>query len=158
MSSGFGPSYADAMVSDASEGLLAGLLPAGVAVAESFGEEPEGNLYPEEAAAVAGAAERRRREFAAVRACARTALAAVGVPPVAVPANVGAAQAWARRAPVWPDGVPGRLAHCDGYRGAVVARHDVLAAVGVDAEPHGRLRQGVRDRVTLGEERAMLAA
>jgi 4'-phosphopantetheinyl transferase EntD len=146
------------MVPDASGELLAGLLPAGVAVAESFGDEPEADLYPEEAAAVAGAVERRRREFAAVRACARTALAALGGPPVAVPADVGAAQAWARRAPLWPDGVIGSLTHCDGYRAAAVARHDVLAAVGVDAEPHGRLSQGVRDRVTLGEERDMLTA
>jgi 4'-phosphopantetheinyl transferase EntD len=107
---------------------------------------------------VAGAAERRRREFAAVRACARTALAELGVPPVAVPPDVGAAQAWARRAPLWPDGVTGSMTHCDGYRAAVVVRRDVLAAVGVDAEPHGRLPEGVQNRVTLPEERAMLAA
>jgi 4'-phosphopantetheinyl transferase EntD len=146
------------MVADGPGELLAGLLPAGVAVAESFGDEPEADLYPEEAAAVARAVERRRREFAAVRACARRALAALGVPPVAVPPDVGAEQAWARRAPLWPDGVTGSMTHCDGYRAAAVARHDVLAAVGVDAEPHGRLSEGVLDRVTLGEERTMLAA
>jgi 4'-phosphopantetheinyl transferase EntD len=146
------------MVTDGSEGLLAGLLPGSVAVAESFGVELDADLYPEEAAAVAGAAERRRREFAAVRACARTALAELGVPPVAVPPDVGAAQAWARRAPLWPDGVTGSMTHCDGYRAAVVVRRDVLAAVGVDAEPHGRLPEGVQNRVTLPEERAMLAA
>jgi 4'-phosphopantetheinyl transferase EntD len=146
------------MVTDGSGQLLAGLLPAGVAVAESFGDEPEADLHPEEAAAVAGAAERRRREFAAVRACARTALAALGVPPVAVPPDVGAEKAWARRAPVWPEGVTGSMTHCDGYRAAAVTRRDVLAAVGVDAEPHGRLPDGVLDRVTLGAERAMLAA
>jgi 4'-phosphopantetheinyl transferase EntD len=146
------------MVTDGSEGLLAGLLPGSVAVAESFGAEPDADLYPEEAAAVAGAVERRRREFAAVRACARTALVELGVPPVAVPPDVGAAQAWARRAPLWPDGVTGSMTHCDGYRAAVVVRRDVLAAVGVDAEPHGRLPEGVQDRVTLPEERVMLAA
>jgi 4'-phosphopantetheinyl transferase EntD len=145
------------MVADRSGGLLAGLLPAGVAVVESFGDMPEADLLPEEAAAVAGAGERRRREFAAVRGCARAALAALDVPPVAVPPDVGAAPAWARRAPLWPNGVTGSMTHCDGYRAAVVARREVLAAVGVDAEPHGRLPGGVRNRVTLGEERAMLA-
>jgi 4'-phosphopantetheinyl transferase EntD len=151
-------SYAGAMAADGSGQLLAGLLPAGVAVAESFGDEPDADLRPEEAAAVAGAAERRRREFAAVRACARAALVALGVPPVAVPPDVGAEQAWARRAPVWPQGVTGSMTHCDGYRAAAVTRLDVLAAVGVDAEPHDRLPDGVQHRVTLGEERAMLAA
>jgi 4'-phosphopantetheinyl transferase EntD len=146
------------MTADGTRELLVGLLPAGVAVAESFGEEPEGNLYPEEAAAVAGAAQRRRREFAAVRACARTALVALGVSPVAVPPDLGAAQAWARRAPLWPDGVTGSMTHCDGYRAAVVARRELVAAVGVDAEPHSGLRDGVRDRITVGEERVMLAA
>jgi 4'-phosphopantetheinyl transferase EntD len=146
------------MAADGSRQLLAGLLPEGAAVAESFGDGPEADLHPEEAAAVAGAAERRRREFAAVRACARVALAALGVPPVSVPPDVGAEQAWARRAPVWPEGVTGSMTHCDGYRAAAVSRLDVLASVGVDAEPHDRLPAGVRERVTLGEERTMLAA
>ena len=151
-------SYAGAMAADGSGGLLAGLLPPGAVVAESFGDEPDGHLFPEEAAAVAGAAEKRRREFAAVRACARTALAGLGLPPVAVPPDAGAASAWARRAPLWPAGVTGSMTHCDGYRAAVVARREVLASVGVDAEPHGPLPDGVRDRVTLREERAMLEA
>src|SRR4051794_41891958 len=108
------------MVTDGSGQLLAGLLPAGVAVAESFGDEPEADLHPEEAAAVAGAAERRRREFAAVRACARTALAALGVPPVAVPPGGAAEKAWARRGPGVPRGGAGGLAHLGGGPGAAV--------------------------------------
>src|SRR4051812_37543143 len=115
------------MAADGSGQLLAGLLPAGVAVAESFGDEPEADLHPEEAAAVAGAAERRRREFAAVRACARTALAALGVPPVAVPPDVAAEQAWARRAPGWPEGGTGGMTHCDGDRAAAGTPRDLLA-------------------------------
>jgi 4'-phosphopantetheinyl transferase EntD len=49
------------------------------------------------------------------------------------------------------------MTHCDGYRAAAAARSDDLLAVGVDAEPHGPLPDGVLARVALGEERAMLA-
>jgi enterobactin synthetase component D / holo-[acyl-carrier protein] synthase len=133
-------------------------MPAGVAVAESFGAGAPTELYPEEALAVARAAENRRREFAAVRHCARSALAALGVPPVAVPAELDAPEPWARRAPVWPPGITGSMTHCDGYRAAVAARQELLLAVGIDAEPHDALHAGVLDRVSLAEERVMLAA
>jgi 4'-phosphopantetheinyl transferase EntD len=154
------------VIADRPEDLLAGLVPAGVAVAESFGDGPLGqsaqigphvDLYPEEASAVATAAENRRREFVAVRRCARSALAAFGVPPAAVPPDVDAAEPWARRAPVWPPGITGSMTHCNGYRAAVVAPRELLLSVGVDAEPHEALQAGVLERVSLDEERAMVA-
>ena len=139
-------------------GLLAGLVPACAAVAESFGEPAAADLFPAEARAMSGAGEKRRREFAAVRHCARLALAELGVAPTAVPPDVEAAEPWARRAPVWPPGMTGSMTHCDGYRAAVAARREQLPAVGVDAEPHRPLPAGVLARIALEEERAMLDA
>lgn len=62
-------------------GLLNALLPSGVAVSELFTDPPHIDLHPQEAAVVARAVDKRRREFAAVRLCARTALRRIGVPP-----------------------------------------------------------------------------
>ncbi|MHB1597205.1 MAG: 4'-phosphopantetheinyl transferase, partial [Streptosporangiaceae bacterium] len=59
--------------------MLEELLPAAVAVAEAFGDVPDA-LFPEEAAAIAGASDRRRREFASARSCAHTALRRLGLP------------------------------------------------------------------------------
>jgi 4'-phosphopantetheinyl transferase EntD len=73
-----------------------------------------------------------------------------------VPPAREAPEAWARRAPVWPDGITGSMTHCRGYRAAAVARRDVVASLGVDAEPHGPLPGRVLDRVTLTQERDML--
>jgi 4'-phosphopantetheinyl transferase EntD len=58
--------------------------------------------------------------------------------------------------PRWPDGVVGSMTHCDGYRAAAVARAADLAALGIDAEPHGPLPDGVLDAVAREEELAML--
>ncbi|MFD5320608.1 4'-phosphopantetheinyl transferase [Streptomyces sp. NPDC127098] len=122
-----------------------------VEVVESFGdpaEQPE--LFPEESAHVANAVDKRRREFATVRHCARTALAALGGP--RVPLLPGE-----RGAPGWPAGFVGSLTHCDGYRAAAVARRDAVAGLGIDAEPDEPLRDpGVLDLISLPEERPRL--
>ena len=62
--------------------VIAGILPAVAAVAESLGPEPEPDpgLFPAEEALVRTADPRRRAEFTAGRACARTALARLGLP------------------------------------------------------------------------------
>ncbi|MGI5520053.1 4'-phosphopantetheinyl transferase family protein [Micromonospora sp. CA-259024] len=130
--------------------MLEEILPPEVAVVETH-DDPEVALFPGEAALVAGAVEKRRREFATVRHCARTALAQLGYPPVAVLTG-------ARGRPIWPDGVVGSMTHCEGYRAAALAHADVLAAIGVDAEPHAPLPEGVLDAVSLPAERDHLAA
>ena len=56
--------------------------------------------------------------------------------------------------PCWPDGVVGSLTHCEGYRGAVVGRRAAVRSVGIDAEPHGSLPDGVLDAISLPAERA----
>ncbi|MFJ8860091.1 4'-phosphopantetheinyl transferase [Streptomyces sp. NPDC102451] len=126
------------------------ILPASVRTAEAFQDVPErghGALLPEEQAVAAGMGEGRRREFTTVRACARTALDALGHPPAPLlPDRHGA--------PGWPEGVVGSMTHCRGYRAAAVARREDLRAIGIDAEPHRPLRPGVMETIGLPPELA----
>ncbi|WP_330324338.1 4'-phosphopantetheinyl transferase family protein [Streptomyces pseudovenezuelae] len=127
------------------------LLPDSVVAVEVHGHgEPENAaLYPEEAALVARAVPKRRREFAVVRACARRAMEKLGVPPQPVlPGERGA--------PRWPAGLTGSMTHCDGYCAAALVRAGDLASLGIDAEPHGPLPDGVLESVSLPGERARL--
>lgn len=131
--------------------MIADLLPDAVVTVESHGDDPAlgASLHPEEAAVVAHCAERRRREFAEVRACARSAMATLGVPRGPVLPGL-------RGAPRWPVGVVGSMTHCEGYRAAALARAGDLASLGIDAEPHAPLPDGVLDLVASAAERARL--
>ncbi|WP_037673203.1 4'-phosphopantetheinyl transferase [Streptomyces griseus] len=125
------------------------LLPPSVVAVEAYGDEgaedAEGGLYPQEAALVARAVAKRRREFAVVRSCARRAMEKLGVPQQPVlPGERGA--------PRWPDGLVGSMTHCDGYGAATLARATDLASLGIDAEPHQALPEGVLAAVSLPTE------
>ena len=128
------------------------LLPLGFASAELFGDVGEAGLFEAERAAIATASPGRRGEFVAVRHCARSALARLGHPPVQIlPGTSGA--------PHWPKGVIGSMTHREGYRAAAVARvSDQIWSVGIDAEPHQPLPEGVLDLVSLPSERAQCQA
>jgi 4'-phosphopantetheinyl transferase EntD len=135
--------------------LLEGLLPADVVVVELFVDPPSVDLFPQEAEFVAQAVDKRRREFATVRLCARAAGAQLGIAPQPiVPVQRG--PAWASRAPRWPAGIVGSMTHCDGYRAAALARSAVVASVGMDAEPNVPLPGEVRELIALPEERRAL--
>ncbi|CCK26150.1 hypothetical protein BN159_1771 [Streptomyces davaonensis JCM 4913] len=123
------------------------LLPDSVVTVEAYGEEDASPavLYPEEAAVVARAVDKRRREFAAVRVCARRAMEKLGVP--AQPLLPGD-----RGAPRWPDGLAGSMTHCDGYCAAALVRAADLASLGIDAEPDEPLPDGVLAAVSLPGE------
>ena len=129
--------------------MIAEILPAAVAVAERWDDPPEAVLFPAEEAVIANAVDKRRREFTTVRHCARLAMAELGLPPVPIVPGE-------RRAPNWPDGVVGSMTHCAGYRAAAVARRTEVLSLGIDAEPHGPLPDGVERAVTLPEEREHL--
>lgn len=130
--------------------MIEDILPAAVAAEEAF-DDPDGvTLFPEEELVLARAVVKRRNEFATVRHCARAALRRLGL--AAVPILPGE-----RGAPQWPDGIVGSLTHCAGYRAAALAHRREMVAVGVDAEPHDVLRDGVRDAVAIDVEQAMLA-
>ena len=125
------------------------LLPA-VAAAEEFGDRADAVLFPAEEAVIARAVERRRREFATGRACARAALARLGHPPVAIlPGERGS--------PGWPPGIVGSITHCAGYRAAAVGKAAEVLAIGLDAEPDEPLPDGVLGAISLAAERASLA-
>jgi 4'-phosphopantetheinyl transferase EntD len=131
------------------EPVIAEILPPPVAAVEAFEDPPGATLFPEEEAAMARAVPRRRGEFAAGRACARAALAQLGLP--AAPILPGP-----RGAPQWPPGVVGTITHCDGYRASAVAHARDVLTLGLDAEPDGPLPGGVLDAVSLAEERDRL--
>jgi 4'-phosphopantetheinyl transferase EntD len=120
-----------------------------VAVAEAFDDSVEAVLFPEEEAVIRNAVDKRRREFTTARHCARTALAELGFAPVPILPG-------ARGAPGWPAGVAGSMTHCVGYRAAAVARATEVPAVGIDAEPHEALPDGVLDMIVRDEERSRL--
>ncbi|MFD3730258.1 4'-phosphopantetheinyl transferase [Streptomyces sp. NPDC058632] len=131
--------------------MIGELLPDTVVVVEAYGDEgTDAPLYPEEAAVVARAVDKRRREFTAVRSCARRAMKKLGVPPHPVlPGERGA--------PGWPDGLAGSMTHCAGYCAAALVRTGDLASVGIDAEVHGPLPEGVLASVALPGEAERVA-
>jgi 4'-phosphopantetheinyl transferase EntD len=126
---------------------LATLFPSEVAIAvcEVAAADP-GSLWPEESAAITGAVPHRLAEFAAGRAAARAALAALCVAPTALPMGPD-------RAPVWPDGISGSIAHAAGIAIAVARRG---APLGVDVEEDAPLPPDLWPVITTPAERQSL--
>lgn len=126
--------------------LLSDVLTGTVAAAELYGDPPDLAPLPEEEPLIARSVAKRRNEFVTVRYCARLALEELGVPPVPILKGD-------KGEPCWPDGVVGSLTHCEGFRGAAVGRRGEVRSVGIDAEPHGVLPNGVLDAISLPAER-----
>lgn len=129
--------------------ILGRILPSGVATAELLRYPEELRVHPGEEHLIAKSVEKRRRDFIGARYCARQALAQLGEPQVAI----GKGE---RGMPLFPRGVVGSLTHCDGYRAAALAHRLRWRSVGIDAEPHGPLPDGVLDSVSLPAERQWL--
>ena len=121
------------------------LLPAAVVAVDTTVEAGEDGLFPEERELIARAVAKRRAEFSTVRACARQALAELGVPPAPILPGP-------RRAPQWPAGVVGSMTHCTGYRAAAVARTERVVGLGIDAELDEPLPDGVLELIARPEE------
>ncbi len=85
------------------------------------------DLLPEELSYTAGMVLQRRKEFAAGRAAVRMATMVDGADPFAVPMG-------ADRAPVWPTGVIGSIAHSSEVCLAAISRSKRYAAIGIDIE------------------------
>ncbi|MEU7425639.1 4'-phosphopantetheinyl transferase superfamily protein [Streptomyces sp. NPDC040750] len=131
--------------------MLADLLPSTVTAVEVRTDPVAATLFPEEEAHIRGAVPKRRAEFTAVRWCARTAMADLGLPPApVVPGRRGA--------PVWHPELTGSMTHCAGYRAAALARREDVASVGIDAEPNAPLPEGILEEISLGPERRQAAA
>jgi 4'-phosphopantetheinyl transferase EntD len=129
--------------------VIADLLPAEVAAEDIFGADPTAELLPEEYGLVAKAVDKRKLEVTNVRTAARRALARIGIPPV--PLLRGA-----KGQPLWPAGVVGSMTHTAGYCAAAVADIGKIRSVGIDAEVHDTLPDGVLGAIALAEEKAQL--
>jgi 4'-phosphopantetheinyl transferase EntD len=108
-------------------------------------------LYAEEQSLIARALPKRQAEFRAGRACARRALASMGVPP-------GPLLAQDDRTPKWPSGIVGSITHTDGFCAAVVARERDARGVGLDAEPDAALDPSLEAAICTPAERRWLDA
>ncbi|MDT5164960.1 MAG: hypothetical protein QOC88_1854, partial [Mycobacterium sp.] len=124
--------------------LMSAVLPdiADLACAELYSDPPGLSPMAEEEPLIERSVAKRRNEFITVRYCARIALAELGFPPVPILKGD-------KGEPCWPDGVVGSITHTAGYRGAVVGRAGAVRSVGVDAEPHDVLPDGVLDAISL---------
>jgi 4'-phosphopantetheinyl transferase EntD len=121
------------------------ILPAQVTSVQSFDDPPDAGLFPAEEAIIHRAVDKRRREFATVRWCARRALAELGVPPAPILPGEGGA-------PQWPAHIVGSMTHCDGYRAAAVANRAAIRGIGIDAEPNQPLPDDVHGSIALDTE------
>jgi 4'-phosphopantetheinyl transferase EntD len=125
------------------------LFPPGVIAFEIRGGGSPDDLFPAERELVARAVDKRVREFAAGRLCARAGMSALGLS--AAPLLTGT-----DRTPLWPAGVVGSITHTDGYCVAVVAPESKFLAVGVDAECVGRVDSSLWRLTMRAEERIRL--
>jgi 4'-phosphopantetheinyl transferase EntD len=129
------------------EAAVAALFPQDVAVALcSLAAADANDLWPEERRVMTGAVPHRLDEFAAGRQAARTALAALGHPAVALPMGPD-------RAPIWPEGISGSISHAAGLAVAVVRPG---APLGVDVEDDSPLPEDLWSTLTSPAERATL--
>jgi 4'-phosphopantetheinyl transferase EntD len=127
--------------------VIAAILPASVVAVDSDFAGPMSPLFPSEQLLIARAVAQRRREFTAARIYARHALAQLGYP--ASPILSGE-----QHEPLWPSGVVGSITHCDGYCACAVARSTELATLGIDAEPHAALPEGILAVIAHASEQA----
>ena len=126
------------------------ILPSYVVSVDAFEDAVDGVLFPDEAAVVEHAVEKRRREFTTGRVCARKALQRLGRP--AAPLLPGP-----HGEPQWPSGTVGSITHCHGYRGVAVGETARAASIGIDAEPNEPLPDTLLDSISLPRERADVA-
>lgn len=103
-----------------------------------------------EAALVARAVEKRRREFATARALAREGMRRLGVPEAEILSRED-------RSPIWPEGLAGSISHCD-TRAAVALLRREHGTVGIDIEHREELKRDLWKSVFLAREIEALEA
>jgi 4'-phosphopantetheinyl transferase EntD len=102
-------------------------------------------LFPEEAAAVARAVDKRKLEFTLGRTAARHALRALGVGPLPLPHKPD-------RSVEWPPEVWGSITHADGICAAIASLRAHHAGIGIDAEVRGRVHRELWRHVATARE------
>ena len=125
------------------------LFPPGVIAFEFRGVASADDLFPSERECVARSVEKRVKEFAAGRLCARAGLTELGLEPTPLLPGPD-------RMPIWPSGVVGSITHTDGYCVAVVGLETQFAAIGVDAECIGDVNTSVWQLTMRAEELSRL--
>jgi 4'-phosphopantetheinyl transferase EntD len=126
------------------------LFPDGAVAAELREPGDPSQLLPAEAACLtSGAVQKRRREFAAGRLCARRAMAELGIHDFAL-------RVAEDRRPLWPESLVGSISHTGGLCVAVVAPKTSLAAVGLDSEVVGSVTPDIRPTICVPAELAWL--
>lgn len=130
-------------------GLVARLLVPGLFGAEIWDEGQPVPIHPQEEVQVAGSSEKRRRDFALGRACARAALAGLGLEEAVIARSD-------HGAPVWPPGIAGSITHTDGYAAALAGKG--FAGIGIDAEHAGAVGRDLWPRLFSSAEQQQLAA
>lgn len=106
--------------------------------------------HPAESALVAGAAERRRAEFLAGRACARSCLDALGY-------GYAPVLRGERGMPLWPEGAIGSISHSGAIAMAVAAPSGTARSIGIDVEQQRAVTDELQELLFRPEERAQLA-
>lgn len=112
---------------------LAQLFDEGVACCGMTDFDQADPLHVDELVHVERAVEKRRRDFAAGRTCARRSLVQLGLEPSALPANED-------RSVRWPTGLVGAITHTEGFAAAAVASGESHVGIGLDAEHRDRVQ------------------
>ncbi len=102
-------------------------------------------LHPGEAAMMARAVEKRRREFTAGRVLARTAMGRLGISEQPLLNGDD-------RAPIWPAGVVGTITHTRGWCAVAMAKATDVRALGADVEQDTPLEARLWDSVLNPDE------
>lgn len=131
--------------------LIRPLFAASVAVETCDPQDDPPAPFPSEAACLSpNAVDKRRREFAAGRAAAHRAMAALGL--TAEPILIGP-----KRAPIWPTGLIGSISHCRSAAVAVATKGEDIQALGVDLEEDTPLSDDLIPQICRPAERAWLS-
>ncbi len=113
-------------------------------------EQAVAELYPEEEAAVSKAVDVRKKEFAAGRACARKALANIGIHDFPLKKNTdGTVQ--------WPPPAVGALTHSRVWCAAAVALRADVRGIGIDTESVSRISAAIEKKILTRSEREWIA-
>ena len=107
-------------------------------------------LWDAERPAMARAVPKRVLEFAAGRTAARAAMTDIGLKPAAIPMG-------ADRAPIWPDGMIGSIAHCNSVAIAALAPAGTAGSIGIDIEENTPLPRDLWDTICTPRELGWLA-
>jgi 4'-phosphopantetheinyl transferase EntD len=126
------------------------LAPPGAVLISLVDEGQAVALHPQETPLVARAGEKRRRDFALGRACARAALAVLDFP-------AGPVGRTDSGAPLWPDGAVGSISHTRGFAAALVGPAAQFRGLGIDAERGDAMDDALAPRLFVASERVLLS-